>query len=88
MAIAKVTCVARHNNYVGFNNIKLQIPADQHRCYYVKAKVTALRPIRVANSQSYMSYEKNINHKDILIKLITHASRLTNKNYLHLFWDR
>jgi len=30
MAIAKVTCVARHNNYVGFNNIKLQIPADQH----------------------------------------------------------
>ena len=36
--------VMRHDNCVSFNNIKLlQIPADQHRCHYVKAKVTVLR---------------------------------------------
>lgn len=36
--------VVRHDNCVSFNNIKLlQIPADQHRYHYVKAKVTVLR---------------------------------------------
>ena len=35
--------VVGHDNCVSFNNIKLQIPADQHRCHYVKAKVTVLR---------------------------------------------
>jgi hypothetical protein len=32
-----------NDNCVSFNNLKLQIPADQHRCHYVKAKVTVLR---------------------------------------------
>jgi len=35
--------VVGHDNCVSFNNLKLQIPADQHRCHYVKAKVTVLR---------------------------------------------
>jgi len=35
--------IVSHDNCVSFNNIKLQIPADQHRCHYVKAKVTVLR---------------------------------------------
>lgn len=35
--------VVGHDNCVNFNNLKLQIPADQHRCHYVKAKVTILR---------------------------------------------
>ena len=35
--------VVGHDNCVNFNSIKLQIPADQHRCHYVKAKVTVLR---------------------------------------------
>lgn len=34
--------VVGHDNCVSFNNIKLQIPVDQHRCHYVKAKVTVL----------------------------------------------
>ena len=32
-----------HDNCISFNNTKLQIPVDQHRCHYVKAKVTVLR---------------------------------------------
>lgn len=32
-----------HDNCVSFNHIKLQIPANQHRCHNVKAKVTVLR---------------------------------------------
>lgn len=35
--------VVGNDNCVSFNNLKLQIPADQHRCHYVKAKVTVLR---------------------------------------------
>jgi len=35
--------VVGHDNCVSFNNLKLQIPADLHRCHYVKAKVTVLR---------------------------------------------
>jgi len=35
--------VVGHDNCVSFNNLKLQIPADQHRCHYVKAKVIVLR---------------------------------------------
>lgn len=35
--------VVGHDNCVSFSNIKLQIPADLHRCHYVKAKVTVLR---------------------------------------------
>lgn len=35
--------VVGHDNCVSFNNMKLQIPADQHRCHYVKARVTVLR---------------------------------------------
>ena len=35
--------VMGHDNCVSFNNLKLQIPADQHRCHYVKTKVTVLR---------------------------------------------
>ena len=35
--------IVGHDNCVNFNNLKLQIPADQHRCHYVKAKVTVLR---------------------------------------------
>lgn len=34
--------IVGHDNCVNFNNLKLQIPADQHRCHYVKAKVTVL----------------------------------------------
>jgi hypothetical protein len=32
-----------NDNCVSFEGIKLQIPADRHRCHYVKAKVTVLR---------------------------------------------
>ena len=32
-----------HDNCVSFETMKLQIPADRHRCHYVKAKVTVLR---------------------------------------------
>ena len=32
--------VVGYDNCVSFNNMKLQIPADQYRCHYVKAKVT------------------------------------------------
>jgi hypothetical protein len=28
---------------VSFENMKLQIPADRHRCHYVKAQVAVLR---------------------------------------------
>ncbi len=35
--------VVGHDNCVSFNNIKLQTPANQHRCHYVKAKVTVSR---------------------------------------------
>jgi len=35
--------IVGHDNCVSFNNIKLQIPADKHRCHFVKAKVTVLR---------------------------------------------
>lgn len=31
------------DNCVSFEGMKLQIPADRHRCHYVKAKVTVLR---------------------------------------------
>lgn len=34
--------VVGYDNCVNFNNMKLQIPADQHRCHYVKAKITVL----------------------------------------------
>ncbi|WP_430229076.1 hypothetical protein, partial [Nitrosomonas communis] len=30
-------------NCVSFEGLKLQIPADRHRCHYVKAKVIVLR---------------------------------------------
>ena len=32
-----------NDNGVSFEGMKLQIPADRHRCHYVKAKVTVLR---------------------------------------------
>ncbi len=32
-----------HDNCVRFDNLKLQIPADRHRCHYVKAKVAVHR---------------------------------------------
>lgn len=32
-----------HDNCVSFAGLKLQIPADRHRCHYVKARVTVLR---------------------------------------------
>jgi hypothetical protein len=32
-----------HDNCVSFETMKLQIPADRHRCHYVKAKVAVLR---------------------------------------------
>ncbi len=32
-----------NDNYVSFDAMSLQIPADRHRCHYVKAKVTVLR---------------------------------------------
>jgi len=35
--------VVGHDNCVSFNNLKLQIPADPHRCHYVKTKVNVLR---------------------------------------------
>jgi len=31
------------DNCVSFEAMKLQIPADRHRCHYVKAKVVVLR---------------------------------------------
>lgn len=34
--------VVGHDNCVSFNNLKLQIPADPHRCHYVKTKVNVL----------------------------------------------
>lgn len=34
-----------NDNCVSFENLKLQIPADRHRCHYVKAKVAVLRRI-------------------------------------------
>jgi hypothetical protein len=33
------------DNCVSFEGLKLQIPADRHRCHYVKAKVAVLRRI-------------------------------------------
>lgn len=33
------------DNCVSFEGMKLQIPADRHRCHYVKAKVAVLRRI-------------------------------------------
>lgn len=35
--------VVGHDNCVSFAGLKLQIPADRHRCHYVKARVTVLR---------------------------------------------
>ena len=35
--------VVGHDNCVSFNNLKLQIPADPHRCHYVKTKVNVIR---------------------------------------------
>ena len=35
--------VVGHGNCVSFEGLKLQIPADRHRCHYVKAKVIVLR---------------------------------------------
>ena len=32
-----------NDNCVSFERLKLQIPADRHRCHYVKAKVSVLR---------------------------------------------
>jgi hypothetical protein len=32
-----------NDNCVSFEGLRLQIPADRHRCHYVKAKVTVLR---------------------------------------------
>lgn len=32
-----------NDNCVSFERIKLQIPADRHRCHYIKVKVTVLR---------------------------------------------
>jgi len=32
-----------NNNCISFEGIKLQIPSSQHRCHYVKVKVTVLR---------------------------------------------
>lgn len=34
-----------NDNCVSFEGLKLQIPADRHRCPYVKAKVAVLRRI-------------------------------------------
>jgi transposase len=34
--------VVGHDNCVSFEGLKLQIPADRHRCHYVKARVTVL----------------------------------------------
>ncbi len=31
------------DNCVSFEGMKLQIPADRHRCHYVKVKVAVLR---------------------------------------------
>ncbi len=33
----------RKDNYVHFEGRVLQIPADRHRCHYVKAKIRVLR---------------------------------------------
>ena len=35
--------VVGHDNCVSFEGLKLQIPADRHRCHYVKTRVTVLR---------------------------------------------
>lgn len=35
--------VVGHDNCVSFEGLKLQIPADRHRCHYVKARVVVLR---------------------------------------------
>ena len=43
-SLAEILCehferTVGHDNCVRFDNLKLQIPADRHRCHYVKAKV-------------------------------------------------
>lgn len=35
--------VVRKDNCVQFEGLTLQIPADRHRCHYIKAKVKVLR---------------------------------------------
>lgn len=35
--------VVGNDNCASFNNLKLQIPANRHRCHYARAKVTVLR---------------------------------------------
>lgn len=35
--------VVSHDNCVSFEGLKLQIPADRHRCHYVKTRITVLR---------------------------------------------
>ena len=35
--------VVSNDNCVSFENMKLQIPADRHRCHYVKVKIAVLR---------------------------------------------
>jgi hypothetical protein len=35
--------VVGHDNCVSFENMKLQIPADRHRCHYIKATVNVVR---------------------------------------------
>lgn len=68
--------VVGHDNCVSFNNMKLQIPADQHRCHYVKAKVTVLRypdgklailhgPRKIAH---YDQTGKEIKHHEMLLR--------------------
>ncbi len=37
--------VVGNNNCVSFENMELQIPADRHRCHYVKARVKVIRRI-------------------------------------------
>lgn len=68
--------VVGHDNCVSFNNLKLQIPADQHRCHYVKAKVIVLRypdgklailhgPRKIAN---YDKTGREIKHNEKLLR--------------------
>jgi transposase len=47
-SLADILCeryerVVGHDNCVSFEGMKLQIPADRHRCHYVKVKIAVLR---------------------------------------------
>jgi hypothetical protein len=63
------------DNCVGFENMKRQIPADRHRCHYVKAKVAVLRRIEGTlaiyhGSRKLAEYEADGRIRPPLLKVV------------------